>query len=110
MWQLLPEWLDMVVRWTHVITGIAWIGSSFYFNWLESKFRPPETPRERIEGELAAHPGLRAWIERVSPGLTGSYPALTSVRIADLGGPADAERTGASDAAAGGPKGATREG
>jgi len=51
MWQLLPEWLDMVVRWTHVITGIAWIGSSFYFNWLESKFRPPEIPRDRVEGE-----------------------------------------------------------
>jgi len=48
---LLQEWADLVVRWTHVITGIAWIGSSFYFNWLESKFRPPETPRERIEGE-----------------------------------------------------------
>ena len=53
MWQLLPEWLDMVVRWTHVITGIAWIGSSFYFNWLESKFRPPEIPRDRVEGDGA---------------------------------------------------------
>jgi uncharacterized membrane protein len=51
MWNLLPEWLDMIVRWTHVVTGIAWIGSSFYFNWLESKFRAPETPRERVEGE-----------------------------------------------------------
>ncbi|MCA3264240.1 MAG: urate hydroxylase PuuD [Telmatospirillum sp.] len=51
MLQLLPEWLDMIVRWTHVITGIAWIGSSFYFNWLESKFRAPEVPRDRVEGE-----------------------------------------------------------
>jgi uncharacterized membrane protein len=51
MLQLLPEWLDMVVRWTHVITGIAWIGSSFYFNWLESKFRAPDVPRDRVEGE-----------------------------------------------------------
>jgi len=49
--QMLHEWVDLIVRWTHVITGIAWIGSSFYFNWLESKFRPPETPRERVEGE-----------------------------------------------------------
>ncbi|MDO9017873.1 MAG: hypothetical protein Q7V43_13240 [Myxococcales bacterium] len=66
--------------------------------------------RERIEGELAAHPGLRAWIERVSPGLTGSYPALTSVRIADLGGAADAEPADMMDAAGGGSKGAAREG
>jgi uncharacterized membrane protein len=49
---LLLEWLDIVVRWTHVITGIAWIGASFYFNWLESKFRPPEIPKERVEGEV----------------------------------------------------------
>ena len=49
--QLLQEWVDLVVRWTHVIAGIAWIGSSFYFNWLESKFRAPEIPRDRVEGE-----------------------------------------------------------
>ena len=28
----LGEWLNLAVRWLHVITGIAWIGSSFYFN------------------------------------------------------------------------------
>lgn len=48
---MFQEWADLIVRWTHVITGIAWIGSSFYFNWLESKFRPPEVARERVEGE-----------------------------------------------------------
>ena len=25
------EWIEFAVRWTHVITAIAWIGSSFYF-------------------------------------------------------------------------------
>ncbi len=49
---LLLEWLDILVRWTHVITGIAWIGASFYFNWLESHFRPLETPKDRVEGEV----------------------------------------------------------
>ena len=29
------EWLDLGVRWTHVIAGIAWIGSSFYFVHLD---------------------------------------------------------------------------
>ena len=33
---LVQEWLDLVVRWVHVITGIAWIGSSFFFMWLDS--------------------------------------------------------------------------
>ncbi|MGH7726441.1 MAG: urate hydroxylase PuuD, partial [Candidatus Eiseniibacteriota bacterium] len=29
------EWLDLAIRWTHLIAGIAWIGSSFYFIWLD---------------------------------------------------------------------------
>jgi uncharacterized membrane protein len=48
----LGEWLNLVVRWTHVITGIAWIGSSFYFNWQDSHLHPPEVARKGIEGEL----------------------------------------------------------
>lgn len=30
------DWLSLAVRWIHLITGIAWIGASFYFNWLEN--------------------------------------------------------------------------
>ena len=30
------DWLNLLLRWLHVITGIAWIGSSFYFVWLDS--------------------------------------------------------------------------
>ena len=48
----LGDWLNLIVRWAHVITGIAWIGSSFYFNWQDSHLHPPETAREGIEGEL----------------------------------------------------------
>jgi len=28
----LEQWLNLALRWAHVITGIAWIGTSFYFN------------------------------------------------------------------------------
>lgn len=30
-WVVLWEWIEIAVRWTHVITAVAWIGSSFYF-------------------------------------------------------------------------------
>lgn len=30
-WVVLWDWVELAVRWLHVITGIAWIGSSFYF-------------------------------------------------------------------------------
>ena len=46
------EWLNLVVRWIHVITGIAWIGASFFFNWLDSQITPPENPETQVEGEL----------------------------------------------------------
>ena len=57
---LLPyflDWLDLIVRWTHVIVGIAWIGTSFYFNWLDSRLDRNIT-NEDIEGELwSVHSG-----------------------------------------------------
>jgi uncharacterized membrane protein len=32
---LVTEWIGMMLRWLHVIAGIAWIGSSFYFVHLD---------------------------------------------------------------------------
>ncbi len=56
------EWLNLLVRWLHVITGIAWIGASFYFVWLDNSIRPPaagsELARKGVMGELwAVHGG-----------------------------------------------------
>jgi uncharacterized membrane protein len=34
------EWGSLLLRWTHVIAGIAWIGSSFYFMHLDASLRP----------------------------------------------------------------------
>ncbi len=39
----------MLARWFHIITGAAWIGTSFYFIWLNNSIRPPESPED--EGE-----------------------------------------------------------
>ena len=56
------EWMNMLVRWLHVITGIAWIGASFYFVWLDNSLRPPaagsELAKKGVAGELwAVHGG-----------------------------------------------------
>ena len=37
----LVDWLNLLVRWLHFITGIAWIGSSFYFIWLDNHLVAP---------------------------------------------------------------------
>jgi uncharacterized membrane protein len=54
------EWLNLLVRWLHIITGIAWIGASFYFVWLDNSLRPPgpELAQKGVAGELwAVHGG-----------------------------------------------------
>ena len=51
------DWLDLVVRWIHIVVGIAWIGTSFYFNWLDSRL-DRTTSKEDLEGELwSVHSG-----------------------------------------------------
>jgi uncharacterized membrane protein len=56
------EWLNLLVRWLHLITGIAWIGASFYFVWLDNSIRPPKPgsplAKAGVSGELwAVHGG-----------------------------------------------------
>lgn len=48
----LEQWLGLVLRWAHVITGVTWIGTSFYFNWLNGRIAEPETPEPGVGGEL----------------------------------------------------------
>ena len=52
MESILSEWVNLVLRWAHIITGIAWIGSSFLFMWLDSHLEKPDPPRRNVEGEL----------------------------------------------------------
>ena len=55
------EWLNILLRWLHVITGIAWIGASFYFVWLDNNLVRPTDPallEKGVGGELwAVHGG-----------------------------------------------------
>jgi len=54
----LSEWANLVIRWTHVITGIAWIGASFYFIGLDNQLDPPADGDTRVKGEQwAVHGG-----------------------------------------------------
>ncbi len=46
----LLDWANLLLRWLHVITAIAWIGSSFYFVFLDSSLTPPADEKLRAEG------------------------------------------------------------
>jgi len=49
-------WLDLLLRWLHVIAAIAWIGGSFYFIALDNHLEPPQDERD-----VAAGVGGEAW-------------------------------------------------
>jgi uncharacterized membrane protein len=55
------EWLGLLGRWVHLITGIAWIGASFYFVWLDNHLTAPSDAaslQKGVGGELwAVHGG-----------------------------------------------------
>ena len=48
---LLTDWVELLVRWMHVIAGIAWIGSSFYFIALDASLRHAPHLDPRVKGE-----------------------------------------------------------
>jgi uncharacterized membrane protein len=50
-WAVLWEWVEIAARWTHVITAIAWIGSSFYFIALDLGLRRDRALASGADGE-----------------------------------------------------------
>ena len=59
------EWLNLAVRWTHVIAGIMWIGASFYFIFLENNLNRTEGLRDELAGNLwAIHGGGFYYVEK----------------------------------------------
>jgi len=55
------DWLNLLIRWLHLIAGIAWIGASFYFVMLDNSLSPPargDDAKRGVFGELwAVHGG-----------------------------------------------------
>lgn len=50
---IVSEWLNILLRWTHLIAAIMWVGDSFLFMWMDSHLEEPSRPREGdVSGEL----------------------------------------------------------
>ncbi|MCC7527324.1 MAG: urate hydroxylase PuuD [Candidatus Melainabacteria bacterium] len=68
----LNEWLNLTLRWFHLIAGIMWIGSSFFFVWLDSNLEAPkgvDSTKASLEGELwMVHSGGFYEVKKCKPG------------------------------------------
>jgi uncharacterized membrane protein len=55
------DWANLLLRWAHVVTAIAWIGASFHFVMLDNSLTPPadaDLKAKGVDGELwAVHGG-----------------------------------------------------
>lgn len=59
------EWLNLLVRWAHVVAGVMWIGASFYFIFLENNLNRTKGIRSELAGNLwAVHGGGFYFLEK----------------------------------------------
>ena len=66
------DWLNLLLRWAHTIVGIAWVGASFYFIWLDNHLHKPLDPVDAAKGiggevwavatETIAHVGTQKYV------------------------------------------------
>lgn len=59
------EWVNLIIRWAHVVVGIMWIGASFYFVFLENNLNRTDGVRDELAGNLwAIHGGGFYFLEK----------------------------------------------
>lgn len=71
MYSHVLDWLNIIFRWIHIVAGIAWIGSSFFFMWLDSALAKPDQEKKGVTGELwMTHSGGFYQVEKrkIGPG------------------------------------------
>ena len=59
------EWINLLLRWTHVFAAILWVGTTYYFTWLDGQLR-----------RAAAHDG-NVWMAP-AVGRTVRFPSSSS--------------------------------
>lgn len=49
---IITEWLNLLIRWLHIVVGIGWIGTSFFFIWLDAHLVPKPGAARGSVGEI----------------------------------------------------------
>ena len=70
------DWLNLLARWLHFVAGIAWIGSSFYFIWLDNHLEAPAEDKDREAGV-----GGEVWA------VHGGKPVVAHIAVTSATGP-----------------------
>ncbi|HEY5444513.1 MAG TPA: urate hydroxylase PuuD, partial [Pyrinomonadaceae bacterium] len=69
----LSEWLNLIFRWIHVFAGIMWVGTTYYFTWLDARLTEEE--------KAVANTGIPAQIWMVH---SGGFYVVEKRKVSDL--------------------------
>src|SRR5690348_15771653 len=69
----LSEWLNLILRWTHVFAGIMWVGTTYYFTWLDARLTEEE--------KAAANTGVTPQVWMVH---SGGFYVVERRKVPDL--------------------------
>src|ERR1051325_3077806 len=69
----LSEWLNLILRWVHVFAGIMWVGTTYYFTWLDARLTEEE--------KAVANTGTPAQIWMVH---SGGFYVVEKRKVPDL--------------------------
>jgi uncharacterized membrane protein len=69
----LNEWLNLILRWVHVFAGIMWVGTTYYFTWLDARLTEEE--------KAVANTGTPAQIWMVH---SGGFYVVEKRKVPDL--------------------------
>jgi uncharacterized membrane protein len=67
------EWLNLILRWIHVFAGIMWVGTTYYFTWLDARLTEEE--------KAAANTGVPAQVWMVH---SGGFYVVERRKVPDL--------------------------
>src|SRR5207237_3136447 len=60
--QIVNQWLDLILRWSHVFAGILWVGTTYYFTWLDGRFSQLEPKTGVAPDTSKGNPGKDVWM------------------------------------------------
>src|SRR2546421_3792486 len=67
------EWLNLLTRWFHIFAAILWVGTTYYFTWLDARFHDEEGPAgsvdEKVEVWMVHSGGFYVVEKRKTPSL-----------------------------------------
>ena len=49
---VLNDWLQLILRWTHIFAAIMWVGTTYYFTWLDARLHEEEAGDAKAKAQV----------------------------------------------------------